>query len=320
MSVLSALDRYWYAPAPSERLSLLRIAVGAFALVYMLARFPALTAVTRFHAGEFDPVGVVSLLGAPLPHALVYAPAVFAILTGVAFVLGFRYAIAGPLFALAFLWVTSYRSSWGMKFHTENLVALHLALLAVVPAADSLSFDALRRRARGIEPPSSPDGRYGWAIRAICVVTVAAYVLAGVAKLRLAGGEWLSGDTLRAQVAYDNLRKIELGSLYSPLGAALVAHAWPFQILAWATLALELGAPVALFGRGPARIWVAGVFLFHVGVVLLMAIAFPYQLSFVAYLSFFDLERAQKLRLYRKVSDFAERLAPKVHYRSMARD
>ncbi|MDB4976032.1 MAG: hypothetical protein JWN48_4373 [Myxococcaceae bacterium] len=288
MSALERLDRFWYMPAPAARLAVLRALVGSYALIYLLVRWLSLMSVTRFDASSFEPVGPVRLLAAPLPAWLVQLSLIAACSAGVAFVLGFKYRVAGPLFALSFLWVTSYRSSWGMVFHTENLPALHLLLLAVAPAADALSLDA-RTRAHDALPES---GRYGWALRAIGAVTVVTYVLAGIAKLRLAGSDWVGGDVLRAQVAYDNLRKIELGSTHSPLGALLVAYAWPFRFLAWASMALELGAPLALLGGRTARLWVVFAFSFHLGVVALMAIGFPYQLSLIAYASFFPLERA----------------------------
>jgi len=127
-------------------------------------------------------------------------------------------------------------------------------------------------------------------------------VLAGVAKLRLTSGGWADGAILRSQVAYDNVRKIELGSVHSPLGAAIVAYAWPFRALSWATLLLELGAPLALFGTRLALVWTLGVWSFHVGVVALMAIGFPYQLSFIAYASFFAVERLAGTKPYRWIA------------------
>ncbi|MDB4991493.1 MAG: hypothetical protein JWN04_6671 [Myxococcaceae bacterium] len=296
MSLLRALDRFWYMPAPAARLAVLRALVGSYALVYLLIRSLSLTAVTSFDPASFEPVGPVRLLAAPLPTWLVQLAVGLACLSGAAFVGGFRYRISAPLFALTFLWVTSYRSSWGMIFHTENLVALHLLLLAAAPAADAFSFDA-----RAAAWPQVASGRYGWAIRAISTITVASYALAGVAKLRLAGTSWAGGDVLRAQVAYDNLRKIELGSTHSPLGAWLVVYAWPFRGLAWVSLALELGAPLALLGGPVARLWVLGAFSFHIGVVALMAIGFPYQLSLIAYASFFPLERALDLPAWRRL-------------------
>jgi hypothetical protein len=291
-------------PAPAARLAVLRALVGAYALVYLCIRTPSLLSVIHFASGDFAPVGPVSVLTSPLSPWVVYTTVVIALLSGTGFCAGFLYRLTGPAFALSFLWVTSYRSSFGMVFHTENMTALHLLLLAAAPAADTLSVDARRRSSAPAGSATTPaSGRYGWAIRAICAVTVTTYVLAGVAKLRLAGAHWLDGDLLRGQVAYDNLRKIELGSVHSPLGALLVKYSWPFRTLSWASLLLELGAPVALFSFVLARVWVLGVFGFHLGVLALMAIGFPYQLSFIPYLAFFPIEA---------LAPYLRRLAPRL--------
>jgi hypothetical protein len=282
--VLRAFDRFWYRPAPASRLRMLRILVGLYAVVLLSIGFPNFVSVTRFQPSEFAPVGPVALLAAPLPDSVVYALSALSIGLGLAFVAGYRYRVVGPAFALLFLWVTSYRNSWGMKFHTENLVALHLLLLAVAPAAEP-------QAGRESEEPS---GRYGWAITAMSTVTVLTYLLAGIAKLRLGGIHWMSGEALRVQVAYDNLRKIELGSFHSPVGAAIVGYTPLFRVLGVMTLLLEVGAPIALLGGRFARVWAFGAFAFHLGVVALMAIAFPYPLSGVAYASFFHVERLGK--------------------------
>jgi len=285
MKALRAFDGYWFVPAPAARLALLRILIGTFALAYLAFGFEVLTDVDRFGALHFVPAGPVRLLSRPLPHGATVALAALSIGLAIPFVLGFRYRVVGPLFALCFLWVTSYRNSWGMLFHTENLLALHLLVLAGAPAADAFSLDARGRP----EPPD--DGAYGWPLRAMTWIVAICYVLAGIAKLKLAGPVWVGGELLRAQIAYDNLRKIELGSHYSLLGARLVETSAPFVVLSWLTLALELGAPLALFGRRLALIWVGAAWLFHLGVVVLMAIPFPYQLSLVAYAPFFAVER-----------------------------
>ncbi|MET0287645.1 MAG: HTTM domain-containing protein [Polyangiales bacterium] len=288
---------FWYAPMPATRLALLRIGVGLYALAYLLIRALPLTSVVRFSPAEFAPVGPVQLLDAPLPSWAVYGALAFALVSGGASTVGYAYRITAPLFAFAFLWVTSYRSSWGMVFHTENICALHLIALAFAPAADTLA------------PGRTSDEvstKYGWPVRTVAALTVVTYVLAGVAKLRLGGAAWVDGALLRAQVAYDNVRKIELGATHAPLGAWLVTFSWPFKTLAWMSLLLELGAPLALLNTRVALGWVLGAWGFHLGVALLMAIGFPYQLSFAAYLAFFPLERAlptlRRLRQHRATS------------------
>ncbi len=280
--------QWWLTPMPAQRLALLRLAIGGMALGYVVVRLPNLLGLADFAARQFEPVGLVSLLSAPLSPAVLAACVGLCLLSGAAFVLGFGFALAGPAFALSFLWLTTYRSSFGMVFHTENLLALHLLLLGASRAADALSLDSKRRGGAVVEPAAE----YGWAIRAMCLVTVLAYVLAGIAKLKLAGGPWLEGELLRRQIAYDNLRKVELGAEISPLGPWLVRHRGVFPALAVGTMFVELGAPVALLRARAAQVWVLAAWGFHLGVLLFMSIAFFYPLSGFAYLSFFPLERA----------------------------
>jgi hypothetical protein len=181
--------------------------------------------------------------------------------------------------------VLTYRNSFGQVFHTENLLLLHVVILAAAPAADTHSLDSRGR------VTVSADGRYGWPVLLMCLVTALAYFISGETKLRNAGINWLDGENLRNYVAYDNLRKIELGDPHSPLAEWIVPHAWLFTPLALFTLAVELGAPVALLHRGIARAWVAAAWLFHAGILALMAIIFPYPLLGVAFAPFFPVER-----------------------------
>jgi len=125
----------------------------------------------------------------------------------------------------------------------------------------------------------------------MAAVTCLTYVLAGVAKLRIGGLGWAEGAYLRDQVAVDNLRKVLLGSDASPFATPLLAHPWLFEVLAILTLAIELGAPIALLGGRVAAGWAALAWGFHAGVVALMAIVFPYPLCVVAYAPLFAAER-----------------------------
>jgi hypothetical protein len=285
-ALVARIDGWWRMPAPGTRLAALRILVGGFALVYLVIRAPHLASFTDFHDSQFAPVGIVGLLlDSPLPDSAVRLAVAFAAAAGLAFVAGWKFRISGPLFALSLLWVLTYRNSWGQVFHTENILVLHVIVLALSPAADALSADA---RGRDVPPD---DARYGWPVRLMCVATVLTYFIAGQTKLRIAGLDWLTSDTLRNYIAYDNLRKIELGDVHSPLGAELVSHGWLFPPLAAATLAVELGAPLALLSHRIARWWALAAWVFHVGVFAVMWIVFPYPLLGVAFAPFFAVER-----------------------------
>lgn len=299
-----AFDRAVYPEAPAERLAVLRILVGAFATIYLLARFPTFVSVARLARHDFAPVGPLFWLEEPMSRGTLTAIAALSVLAGFGFLLGFRYRVTGPAFALLFGFLTTYRCSFGMKFHTENLVFWHVLVLALAPAADALSLDA-----RGKAPPT-PHGRYGWAPRTAAAVTVVTYVLAGVAKIRLGGAEWLGGEILQGQIAYDNLRKLELGSWHSPLGVALVPEVGLFAVLAWLTMAVELGAPLALLGGRLALVWSVFSWGFHASVVLLMMIAFAYPLSTVPYWAFFRVERVLDPGLVRRMIRRVQKAPP----------
>lgn len=288
---MKRLARFWCWSVPPERLALTRVLVGTFALVYLVIRTPDLLGAIDFLPRQFVPVGLATWLPAPLPPVLVVASVALVLVTALLFTLGLAFVYSAPLFALSLLWVTTYRSSWGMIFHTDNLLTLHVLLLALSPAADVWSLDASRAQRRGVAPPSECDARYGWALQAMSLVTVITYALAGVAKLKLAGGTWFAGEPLRAQIAYDNLRKIELGTQVSPLGPWLVRYHGVFRTLAIMTMVVELGAPAALVRRRIATVWASMAWGFHVSVLALMSISFPYQLCGVAFVSFFRVER-----------------------------
>jgi hypothetical protein len=284
MTFLARLDGYWRAPAPASRLAMLRILTGLFAWIYVSARIVHFADYTRFDAAQFRPIGVVSVASAPLPPEATWGLAVATAIAGGAFTLGWRHRLSGPLFAALLLWVTTYRSSWGMIFHTENLMVLHVLVLAIAPAADAWALGA-----RG--SPGERRAGYGWPIKLLCAVTLTTYFVAGIAKLRETGLAWVTTDFLRNYVAYDALRKVELGSIHSPLGAWLAGQAWVWKPLAAFSLLVELAAPLAMASARAARAWVIAAIAFHLGVLAMMAIFFPYVALGLGFASFFEVER-----------------------------
>jgi hypothetical protein len=276
------LDGWWMRPLDAQPLAFFRIAVGAFAVSYLLVRWTNLTSSTAFAPSQFAPVGIVTIASEPLTAWLVYALLISTVVMGVTFTTGWRFRLTGPLFAVLLLWVLSYRNSWGQVYHSENLLVLHVIVLGLVPAADALSLDA--RRQASI-PSNARD--YGWPLRLCALITVLTYFVAGWAKLDASGLAWVTSDALRNQVAYDSLRKALLGDYSSPLGTWLVGHGWAFKPLALATLVVELGAPLALLGRRVAVVWAVAAWLFHAGVLATMMIPFVYPLVGLAFVPLF---------------------------------
>jgi Vitamin K-dependent gamma-carboxylase len=286
--------KWWFAPAPAERLAALRIAIGAFAVTYVLARAPELIAIANLHHGTFEAIGVTRILDQPLAPWLAIAIDAATLVLSVLFTLGIAYRYIAPLTALALLWTLTYRNSWGQPFHTENLLVLHVIALACTPAADVWALAPPRIR--------SLD-HYGWPVKLVLAITVATYVIAGTAKLRLAGSAWLDGEQLRNQIALDNARKVLFGARPSFIARPFLDHPSWFTGFAIGTLVVELGAPIALVGGRIGRIWALTAWLFHVGVLALMHIVFPYPLVGVAFLPLLEPEKvpARILGIFRRV-------------------
>ncbi|MBX3231594.1 MAG: hypothetical protein KIT84_23800 [Labilithrix sp.] len=267
----------WRPVAPPERLAAVRFLVGLFATFYVLGRIRYVADFSRYQTSSFAPAGVVRLLSSPLPPAATWTLALACVALGLAFTLGRRLAIVAPAFFASLLWVLSYANSWGKLLHSENLFLVHVGVLALAGA----------RR---------DEATAGWVLRTCAVATAVVYFVAGVSKLRSGGGAWLTGEALGAWLAWDALRKIELGSLYSPL-APVVAGSRPLlQILAIYTLLVELGAPVALASPRAGRAWALATWAFHAGILATMAIGFFYPLSGIAFAPLLAVERLPVLR------------------------
>ena len=287
---MNTVDRWLLEPAPARRLGVLRILVAGYATVFLVARWPSYWSSTNLPARRVEGVGVLWWLDDRLCPGAVQVVLVVTVLVGIMATIGWRFRFTGPAFAILFLGIATYRLSFGHVIHTEHLPALHLLVVGFTRASDAVSLDARRQSASWLGGPNEHE-RYGWPIKIMVLITVVAYMLAGWAKVRHGGLDWMVGDVLRNQVAFDNLRKILLGSTHSPIGARLVAHDWVFPPFAVITVAVEILAFVVLFGRsGANRVWAVVAWGFHVGILATMAINFPYQVSFIAYAPLFRVE------------------------------
>ena len=267
----------WFAPVPVRRLMLVRSLTFGYAVGWLLVRGFYVADVARLPDRRYEPVGVLRLASSPPPDGLVAVVWTVTMAACVLTTLNRGVRPAAPVAAAGMLLLATYTSSFGQVFHTEHLLVLHLAVLALAAV---------------VEPPEPTDGTVSaWPLNLMMSILVVVYVVAGVAKLRYSGLEWVTGDVLRNWIAIDNLRKLLFDDIYSPIGGWLSAVGWIWGPIAFVTLVVELGAPVALLPGRTRYLWLAVALAFHVGVFVLMAISFPYQLLGVAYAAFLPVER-----------------------------
>ena len=276
--MIAAVARWLFRPVGARPLAVARIAIGSYALVWLLFTGPELLALGRLDRARFDPVGIVAVTGGgPMSTRSIALLLAATIAAAVAVVAGWGFRVTGPVFALGLLWLTTYQNSWSKLLHSENLLVVQALVLAVAPAADAWAVGR-RRGAGGV------DERYGWPLRAMALATVGSYVLAGTAKLRNAGWAWWDPENLRNWLAYDLVRKELFGDPYLPVALPALRHPWLLLPAVVATMVIELGAPIALVGRRWAWRWCVAAWSFHVAVVLSMSVIFPYELVGVAFL------------------------------------
>lgn len=283
-------------PAPATRLGILRALIGVYALWYVWTRHSLILSFGT-NPAAFEPVGVLGWLSEPPSEMLVHLLLWLTIVSGMLFVAGVGFRISGPSFAVLLLVTLCYRNSWSMIYHMHNTLAIHVIILGITKSADGFSLDwvwnrYLRQRGgaclEGLQPASWV---YGWPIRLICAVTAVAYFLAGFAKL--AGPEglgWASGESMRAQIAVDAIRKEVLEGKQMGFVFWLYGQKTLFLLMGVTTLVLELGAPLFLLSRKWSVRWAWLTFAMHWGIYCIMGISFRYQLTFIAFLSFFHIE------------------------------
>jgi len=286
--------------APAERLAAFRIALGVFIIGYVAIRVGVFVELGSRERSRFEPVGVFRFIDQPMGEVVNGAVLVATFVLGVAFVVGWRFRLVGPLFALGLLALTSHRSSWGQLLHFENLMVLHAVVVGLSPAADAWSWDARRAARRSANRAGvaragalarAGGDRYGFPLLVASVIVVVTYVIAGVAKLRYGGVDWMAGDTLRNHIAYSATRLELLGGWASPAARVAVDAAWILPPIAALSVLVELAAPMALLGGRWRNIWVVTAWLMHAGIYVLMLVGFPSPLFLIAFAPFFPLER-----------------------------
>jgi hypothetical protein len=280
------LDRF-FEPQPQYALVLLRITLGGILFLAYLSRFGEVQAI-------FGPEGV----GGASLHARV--PGIDAGRELEASMQWLHrvesseltWALYGLLLiaSLGFASGTFTRTSGTVAlllhvlFHARNFTASGgwavvikplLLITVLAPAGRFASIDALRRRMSGHSQPGAPDWMGpAWPIRLLQMQVCAMYA---TNWLRLDDTGWLTGRVLMLPLS---------DRWYGRFDVTWFAFASPLEWLAYAALALELLAPIALWMRGIAAPWALGLIALHASLELLTNIGW-WQPMMIASLTLF---------------------------------
>lgn len=285
-SILHRVVDHLTPAATPLRPAVLRVGTGAFSAVNNARRRKIFRDLHRSEPAKFRPVGVAKVLKKPLPPVVADRLFDAAQVTNALATIGAGHRVTGPLNALLQLWTLSYRNSWSMILHNDNMLLAHQLVLGFTRSADALSVDSLLKERTLV--PDRFDRAYGAVATGMNIATCAVYFISGVAKVRSSyGWSWGSGRALREQIAADAVRKEVFGSSASGLGPLAYRHGDSVGGLAAVALAVELGAPLALLNRRVGQIIAVSAWGMHIGIYLVMGIKFTYNMSGVSYLSLF---------------------------------
>ncbi len=266
---------HWLREDRRDDFAVFRVLLAIYGALFGLVRLDYLLGFRHQPAASFQPIGLARLWdhfpsnGLWLTLCLSLTPLALLWLWG-------RWPVVGLLYAGVLTLTLTFSNAFGMILHTENLFCLHVIIAAIG------SQRAWRAGGETLLRPATTLFLCAWA-------TALAYLISGIAKLRLGGVAFLSGQTLQTHIAVDNLRKVLLGDVSSPFADIALRYEALAGAAAVAVLLLEFAAPLALWRRRGALAWSALMWFFHLGVLALMAIAFIYPLVGMAFAPFLPL-------------------------------
>ena len=251
--VLKRMDDSLFGPGSAPRVACVRAALAAiigFRLVThqwwsMSGRPPEL----------FRPVPVVSWLNTVPSVWILLLVEVVGIAAVLTCVYG-KYRRAGFLVGWGcLLFLAALHSSAGKIMHNEVLLLLASAPLLFAPGG-----------ARVWDRRESVAS--GWPPRLSLTIVALVYFLTGLKKVVSSGWEWVASDNLE-WVLYAGAQS-EKSVL--PALAVAIAGTWLPPLIAGVSLALELGAPLLLWGRRTRYVFAAGIVGMHLGIGLLIGL------------------------------------------------
>ena len=275
--VLEALRKrwmhFWFEPVEPLNLGLCRILFfGAFFLFYLNLD---VTSWTEVSDSVWMPIWIFQILHLPILSSslLVVLQSVWKISLALSCIGLFTRVSTVSSFILG-TYLIGLPMNFGKVGHAEGLVVFVLGIMALSRCGDSCSIDRLiwkaRRRNDTSRQRPQVSGEYTWPVRAVWLMFALIFFAAGVSKLRHSGLEWIFSDNMANTLLRAQFEEMSV----VPWGFYLAQHQWLTQLLAAATIAIEVGYPLALFSRRARCIVVPGVFFMLIGISLLLGVTF----------------------------------------------
>lgn len=244
--VVVAVEMIWFFPSLSYQINL---AVRNTAFQHPQPLIRLVTAIVPREA-LFTPAGLTAIYWVSMAAGLLG-------------VIGLFTRPALLVYTLCYAFFVSHAYSYADVHHREALYVLFVFALALSPAGDRLSIDALfrRRRARRSGLPNVDTGlsdQAMWPLRLLHVLLSMTYFSTGITKLLVGGFQWMNGYTLQYAIFKNAISR-------QPLGMWLAHQHTLCILLSIGTILFETFFFVSLFLPRLAPLFFAAGLLFHLG-------------------------------------------------------
>nr|WP_297427039.1 DCC1-like thiol-disulfide oxidoreductase family protein [uncultured Actinotalea sp.] len=256
-----------------------RTSLARYRIVYsviVLLTLPDFSWVAAFPDSLYKPpIGPFMLADGFPPEGLLQGLEAIVAICFVAMLLGWHTRTASFLAVVASIVGFGFTYSLG-KIDHDILIVIVPAFMALAGWGDRLSLDAVRRRGAG--RPEAPEAAEHWPLRMFALVVGLAFITAALPKIR---GGWL--DPTSQAIQGRQLRHYYTSGADGQLAGLVLEITDPvvWELLDIATILLEAGMILAVLSWAGTRFGFAVASLFHLGVWLVMDIAF--YMNVVAY-------------------------------------
>lgn len=109
-----------------------------------------------------------------------------------------------------------------------------------------------------------------WPVVLLRTLVALYYFVCGFEKLVVIGPRWVSIENIEAVIRVQEAREV----FHTPLASAVASSSAACATIAFLTIVLELGFPLAVFSRTARRVIVPAAFAGHVGIALTLGLVF----------------------------------------------
>lgn len=275
--LLSWLDDWFHAPADPHLASMFRIMMGLLiftnyvATVDFVEMWWSEDGFLPYRASKYVIDNNTWTLFDWLPHTKTVLWTCWGILVAQAVLLTLGVFTQFQAASL-FVWLITFNHRNGLIIDGEDIVfrLLTFFLIFIPAASDVWSFDAWLRRKRG---QTELPVRDGWGIRLIQIEMCLVLWAAGVEKLQ--GGMWWGGTAMYYVMHLDDF------FFHYPVPQFLQNSLLLSRVMTWASLWIEVGAPILIWFKETRRPALIAIILLHIGIEYMMNL-FLFELVMIA--------------------------------------